>query len=656
MEQRLYEMASSFESVADLRGLDPLNPIIFRVEHPTTGVFFTVACSKVEPSFLILPINGRWLNLDPNSIDYKKFFRLIKVGTGINLPDKGVYGENETYNQYDKVVWASQNYYSLVNANKGNPISDYTKWRYIDPLTDIVRHAEWEEITTYADFVSGFESYFGVVGATGPTGATGSTGPEGARGNDGPQGEIGPIGPIGIQGPVGPPGPTGAASNVPGPRGLSGPPGPLGNDGPTGPTGATGPSGGPIGPTGPQGPTGPVSTVAGPTGPTGSLGPTGPTGSPLAPWIYPLKIAAYGDSTTWGYSYGAQLPDNMVTTAQADLRTALGALTQVNNYGVSATTCGDLIASGVLNNLPTMPEQIVMFNYGLNEAYRGQTPDSLKYNLITVIRQAQAAGKTVIVQTSNHAGAGVPGWGSLSNITLFANAARSAAVETGCAVDDKFAFTVSVGDSIIDPDDCHPTPAGYIAIGHNTALTILGVHNARVGPQGITGATGATGAQGVVGPTGATGATGASITGATGATGADSTVAGPQGPAGADGSSGPTGATGATGPTGPAGTGGGGSLSPWIVLNSASHTAVDGDRVLVNTSVARSVLLPAAPVAGDSVVVADGWGDAVTNHITVDPQGGTVRFQSGNFYINTNWSRFEFVFGGATWAVFTSLY
>ena len=78
MEQTLQTLADALEHIADLRGMDPLNPVILRQEHPARNSFITIACSIREPSFKILPVNGRWLNLDPTSENFKKFFRLTE--------------------------------------------------------------------------------------------------------------------------------------------------------------------------------------------------------------------------------------------------------------------------------------------------------------------------------------------------------------------------------------------------------------------------------------------------------------------------------------------------------------------------------------------------------------------------------------------------
>ena len=228
MEQTLQTLADALEHIADLRGMDPLNPVVIRMEHPARNSFITIACSVREPSFKILPINGRWLNLDPTSVDFKKFFRLVELSPAVNLTNRGVWSPTEIYNSRDKVqdqatgLW----YYSKTNSNTQNPVPEGNYWEYIDPLNPNVSNAIWEEITSYVDLMSGYETYAGSIGPTGPTGPQGVQGSQGYPGSTGP---TGPWGPQGIQGPAG----------SQGSPGIQGPAGPQGSPGAAGPTGST---------------------------------------------------------------------------------------------------------------------------------------------------------------------------------------------------------------------------------------------------------------------------------------------------------------------------------------------------------------------------------------------------------------------------------
>ena len=192
MEQTLQTLADALEHIADLRGMDPLNPVILRQEHPARNSFITIACSIREPSFKILPVNGRWLNLDPTSENFKKFFRLTELSPAINLVNRGVWSSEEVYNYGDMVNDPGTDhwFFSRINSN-GVTIYTPNAWEYVDPLNPNVRNAVWEEITSYVDLMSGYETYSGTAGAPGVTGApdpTGLRGPTGATGPTGPAG------------------------------------------------------------------------------------------------------------------------------------------------------------------------------------------------------------------------------------------------------------------------------------------------------------------------------------------------------------------------------------------------------------------------------------------------------------------------------------
>ena len=228
MEQTLQTLADALEHIADLRGMDPLNPVILRQEHPARNSFITIACSIREPSFKILPVNGRWLNLDPTSENFKKFFRLTELSPAINLVNRGVWSSEEVYNYGDMVNDPGTDhwFFSRINSNE---VTIYTPnaWEYVDPLNPNVRNAVWEEITSYVDLMSGYETYSGTAGAPGVTGAPG---PTGLRGPTGPTGMTGPMGLQGLQGATGATGPIG----LQGTQGIQGVAGPAGATGPKG--------------------------------------------------------------------------------------------------------------------------------------------------------------------------------------------------------------------------------------------------------------------------------------------------------------------------------------------------------------------------------------------------------------------------------------
>ncbi len=260
MDSQLQALVDSLSSVSDLRNLDRYNPVIFCVQNTGTNEFLTVACSIVEPSPLILPINGRWINLNTLSPDYKKVFQLKSVQTvKVYTVDSEASMLALAANQYDVVVRSDTSPNSAYRLDQLDPtvlsnwtkVSDSTDSRItnpivFDPYSNETSKMTWKPIETWSDFLMGFE-YFTVLnkgdpgingadGAEGPKGDTGQTGPRGAQGPQGPQGLQGPAGPTGPIGPQGPAGPTGPR----GPRGLIGMTGPQGNTGPQGPAGADG--------------------------------------------------------------------------------------------------------------------------------------------------------------------------------------------------------------------------------------------------------------------------------------------------------------------------------------------------------------------------------------------------------------------------------
>ncbi|GAG32181.1 unnamed protein product, partial [marine sediment metagenome] len=67
-------------------------------------------------------------------------------------------------------------------------------------------------------------------------------------------------------------------------------------------------------------------------------------------------------------------------------------------------------------------------------------------------------------------------------------------------------------------------------------------------------------------------------------------------------------------------------VKDWWETKTAAYTAVKNDRLLVNTtSVAITIKLPAAPVAGDTIRIADSHGKWNTNNVTVDRNGKKIR-------------------------------
>ncbi len=134
--------------------------------------------------------------------------------------------------------------------------------------------------------------------------------------------------------------------------------------------------------------------------------------------------------------------------------------------GVKGTTLADLLngTNGIAQmwqaRMAASKAQIVTVNDGLNDAYvAGLTPDQFSAQLDQVISIAKAAGKTIVLETSNPMAAA-----SNHNQTLAALVATelSTANKWGIAAIDQFGYlsAQSAWPSMLS-DDLHPTDAGY---------------------------------------------------------------------------------------------------------------------------------------------------------------------------------------------------
>jgi len=178
-----------------------------------------------------------------------------------------------------------------------------------------------------------------------------------------------------------------------------------------------------------------------------------------------ITITALGDSTTWGYNSGNQVQKNMVTTAQEELSKALKSPVDIINRGQNATTLGDAISNGNLYAAASDPSNVVILNYGMNEAYRRVNPEQFRQNLLDAAGYLQSLGKTVVLQTPNFtANPDIP------NVDVYANVIRDVAGQYGLAVDDKYSATQSAEFS--QNDLTHPTAEVYQQLGRSLATTL----------------------------------------------------------------------------------------------------------------------------------------------------------------------------------------
>ena len=98
------------------------------------------------------------------------------------------------------------------------------------------------------------------------------------------------------------------------------------------------------------------------------------------------------------------------------------------------------------------------------------------------------------------------------------------------------------------------------------------------------------------------------------------------------------------GSQGPAGaTGAAGGLDAWTEKTSA-YTAVAGNRLIVDTSTAVTVTLPASASIGDEVRIIDGTGNAGTNNITIARNGHKIQGDASDLTISTDRAAFGLVY------------
>jgi len=92
---------------------------------------------------------------------------------------------------------------------------------------------------------------------------------------------------------------------------------------------------------------------------------------------------------------------------------------------------------------------------------------------------------------------------------------------------------------------------------------------------------------------------------------------------------------------------GGGSNSTWAE-KSAAYTAGAGDKLIVDTSTAVTVTLPATAALGDEIRIIDGTGTASTNNITVARNGHNIEGTAADLTIDVDRAAFGLVYYNAT--------
>jgi hypothetical protein len=95
-----------------------------------------------------------------------------------------------------------------------------------------------------------------------------------------------------------------------------------------------------------------------------------------------------------------------------------------------------------------------------------------------------------------------------------------------------------------------------------------------------------------------------------------------------------------------------GALKAWSI-KSANYTAVDGDRIIANTTAGSfTITLPATPIIGAYVQITDG-GNWAVNNLLINRNGSTIEGIADTVAIDIAQTTVEFTYDGSTWQ-FTS--
>ena len=93
--------------------------------------------------------------------------------------------------------------------------------------------------------------------------------------------------------------------------------------------------------------------------------------------------------------------------------------------------------------------------------------------------------------------------------------------------------------------------------------------------------------------------------------------------------------------------GGGSSSSTWVE-KTAAYTAEAGDRLIVDTSTAVTITLPATAALGNEIRIIDGAGTASTNNITVARNGHNIEGSASDLTVDVDRAAFGLVYYNAT--------
>jgi acyl-CoA thioesterase-1 len=182
-----------------------------------------------------------------------------------------------------------------------------------------------------------------------------------------------------------------------------------------------------------------------------------------------VLIEAYGDSTTRGVScsngHCGLLAQNAVTWLQDALRADLGERVSVTNFGVPGAMAYQL-RDGVCRprcapwktRVAQSHAQIVMFNYGINDAVYDQTPDQFYRAETELVEAARAAGKLPVLETSNP----LPDREMDAKLAALVDVTRRVAAQQRVPLVDQYAYIKGLPDwRSMMSDGEHPKPELY---------------------------------------------------------------------------------------------------------------------------------------------------------------------------------------------------
>jgi len=198
-----------------------------------------------------------------------------------------------------------------------------------------------------------------------------------------------------------------------------------------------------------------------------------PPVTPAPPSTVTVWVDYFGDSTAHGDI--GNTPYQVARQPSVVMDQNLPSNYNVRNEAVGGASIAELLAGrdGVhapwATTVARSNAKYILMNYSINDSYEpGTTPASYKASYAKVIDIARAAGKTVILQTTN------PTNNTQKDVT-FSTAMKEIAAEKNVPVIDVFAYLTQymsanhLGVYQITNDGIHPNQATYILVGEYTA-------------------------------------------------------------------------------------------------------------------------------------------------------------------------------------------